>query len=93
MDKMSKTWTDQPDEVAGTPILTSIYMTNIGQSVEVRGDFERSRYITIGNLFGSQTVRAVGSDQVIKILGAIAKLTEGDTLKIEDFPGTVIVGA
>lgn len=81
---MAKSWTDQPDvcEIAEVLCTFSITRKDDMHQVEVRhlnGDF----YLTFGNLFGSQTVRAQDGQsafRVIKVAGISTKLPDGCVL-------------
>ena len=63
---MKKDWDDQPDEVAGSVGLANI-STQKGSLVIYRGT--ACHYVTVGNLFASQTVKVETADQVLVLLG------------------------
>lgn len=75
---MKKDWTDQPAEIAATIGMATI--STRGHSVVVyRGPDAigpygawRNYYITIGNLFGSQTVEVPSADHALTMLGMIS---------------------
>jgi hypothetical protein len=86
---VAKSWTDQPDACEHAEVLCTFSITRKGDmhQVEVRhnnGDF----YLTFGNLFGSQTIRAqdgMAAFRVIRVAGISNKLPDGCVLMS---PGT-----
>lgn len=54
---------DQPEEVEGTPKMASFYVKDIG-AVEVRKRSDGRYFVTVGNLFVSQTVLCINADAV-----------------------------
>ena len=77
---MEKTWTDQPDQVyAGSSVVKFSGMIQ-SHMVEVRhvhwqpagtARIAISWYITVGNLFGSETVCCANAAQVLDVLQLI----------------------
>jgi len=87
-----KNWTDQPDEVTRAEPICSMFLKMPGISVEVRRiDYETAYFLTTGNLFGSQTIKAPDANTVFRILDKIAHMSNGATLEIEKFPGVEIM--
>jgi len=67
LESHEKQWTDQPDCVLGCVIFLHIYVGDRG--VEVRKDENNDCwYITVGNLFGSQTLRAANCEAVLRVV-------------------------
>lgn len=65
LESHEKQWTDQPDCVLGCVIYLNIYVGDRG--VEVRKDENNDCwYLTAGNLFGSQTLRAANCETVLR---------------------------
>ena len=62
----NRTWTDQPDEVVGLPVLMNF--NAYGAAFEVRRDKLGRYYVSAGNLFGSETVHADDVDGMFKLL-------------------------
>lgn len=76
-DPYEKTWTDQPDEVMAGHILCSFYLKEHG-GVEVRRDRYTERlWLTMGNLFGSQTVRCRDALVVLEVIHRISECKPG----------------
>ena len=66
---MPKTWDDQPDEVEDVPIRATLSLGD-GLHAEVRnGGRSQPYFLTVGNLFGSQTVKCPDADGVLTVLG------------------------
>jgi hypothetical protein len=83
-------WTGQPKILAQAEILCSIYVNAHSKTVEVRrmmpdGEF----YVTIGNLFHSQTVMANGPMHVFKIIDMLSKWNGKQAFKTP--PGVVLL--
>lgn len=74
-----KSWTDQPDVVATMPVAFSVFVESIGQSVEVRKGSAGEFTVTIGNLFGSQTILAPDVNSLLLLLGRTFGSKRGQT--------------
>lgn len=81
-----KTWKDQPDAVLTATPLASIYID--GRIMEVR-DEEDSLLLTVGSLFGSETLRFKDPRQLIKTIGLASNLKDGAMLNLPK--GAVLV--
>lgn len=89
-----KTWNDQPDQISNLPIAFDFY--NGERHVEVRAGAEpedpalelRCYYVSVGNLFGSQTVRLHGEDKLFEVLRLASSTKRG---KKTDLPSGVKV--
>lgn len=74
--KFKKTWSDQPDVVEDAEPMCSFTVSQpVGTAVvEIRRvDYQSYRYVTVGNLFGSETFRADDDYAVYALLDAISK--------------------
>jgi len=88
-----KNWSDQPDEVAEWPVITSFHIEGIKRSVgiEVRiaanyrdgNELRKGFYITHGNLFGSQTLHCEDGDAAFRVIDQIVHST--NTLPDDEF--------
>jgi hypothetical protein len=76
-----KTWTDQPDVLAGLPVLLS-FATN-GRVIEVRQDEQKYFYVTVGNLIMSQTVRCDRTETMFAAIGHACRMRTGAVMSIE----------
>lgn len=78
---MAKSWEDQPQEVVAATVLSRISIK--GWTVEVRrGLFGAGGYyVTVGNLFASQTFRSTSADGVFALLDAVSHTSESGTLR------------
>ena len=72
---MATTWNDQPPIVSDMEILVSLYIGDKpGRIVEVRSangwvqGGTQAYFVTVGNLFGSQTVRCENANLVFKVM-------------------------
>lgn len=70
--KNEKGWEDQPDAVLAFPVVMCLRTTQV---IEVRAGerpeephVSREYLVTIGNLFGSQTLRAWGEDKLFEVI-------------------------
>lgn len=87
-----KHWTDQPDAVTEAEPLSRFFLSGPGQSVEVRQiGYNDGLFVTVGNLFGSQTIKVPDAKTAFRVVGAISALDSGQTLKISSFPGVEIL--
>lgn len=90
----AKHWTDQPDAVTEAEPLSRFFLSGPGQSVEVRQiGFNDGLFVTVGNLFGSQTIQVPDAKTAFQVIGAMADLENGQTIKISRFPGAEILDA
>lgn len=69
MENDNRTWTDQPDVVAGLPVSASLYLRS--RSVEIRKAAGGAYYVTQGNLFGSETLFCKDADAMLRALQVI----------------------
>lgn len=60
-------WTDQPKEVEQAIVLLHCYVTEVG-GVELRKGTEGVCYLSVGNLFGSQTLRCLNVEAALRAL-------------------------
>lgn len=79
-----RTWSDQPKVLSSCDVLSSFYVRDVGQ-VEVRRryvgyDGPAQYYVTVGNLFKSETVKCDDTDDVFAILNIIGKKKTGNIL-------------
>lgn len=77
-----KGWSDQPDEVVDLPVVLKIHSD--GRLCELRAASDDSithAFLTVGNLFGSATLRCSSLRHAVKALDAVAHLGSGQTLK------------
>jgi len=84
---MSKNWTDQPDEVENAKVLCRFYSKSASALFEVRKghvDDASPYYLTTGNLFGSQTVKAFNPDDIFHLIGVV--IDREDSEKIVALP-------
>jgi hypothetical protein len=89
-----KHWTDQPDAVTEAEPLCRVFNSNIGHSTEVRQiGYNDGFFMTTGNLFGSQTIRVPDAKTAFRILDAVARLEEGEEIKLRKFPGVDILAS
>lgn len=72
-------WEDQPADLLQCPILVR-GLSLEGKIIEVRKfPTNEMRYVTVGNLFGSQTVECATADVALLVLGAIVSVLRQDT--------------
>jgi hypothetical protein len=69
MSYEEKQWEDQPDHVLSTPRLALVYVGD-GFSAEIRHG-PAGTYLTVGNLFGSQTVKPPDLVEAVRLLGRV----------------------
>ena len=67
----SKTWSDQPDAVDGLPILFDGRVN--GEHSQIRKDKLGRYYLTVGNLFGSETRFFDAVDDLLETLNLRAR--------------------
>ena len=73
----ARTWTDQPAVCEQAAVLWSLHVPDVG-IVEIRGMpapedpklHNREYLVSVGNLFGQQTVRCYGEDKLFELLRA-----------------------
>lgn len=75
---LKKDWTDQPTAIAESTNLASIRVT-VGKHVgtmaiyqHVKDDEPSYWLVTVGNLFGSETIRVETAEHVILLIGIIS---------------------
>lgn len=88
----ARNWTDQPPEVEAAEIVVSnVKVGDDTLRAEVRAKSDGSTcYVTIGNLFGSSTVRCVGPVTALRVLGlAMEGRREQKLVKLP--PGAVLM--
>jgi hypothetical protein len=90
------TWLDQPETVTVLPLAFRAFVHD--RIIEIRSDgVAMEAYITVGNLFGSQTVRCDTLYIAVKMAHSIAQLKKGRTLDllpgVELLPNRPTVGA
>lgn len=76
---MSLSWTDQPAELAECPILASVAIASGIAEVRQAPDREGSArfYVTVGTLFGSETVVCYGATAAFKVLELASRKETG----------------
>lgn len=77
-----RTWTDQPTIVEGIPIRVSCFAH--GRSLEIRSDDAERHYVTIGNLFGSQTVSCPSLMEALRVFNVAANAAKHPQLELPD---------
>lgn len=71
---MEKTWTDQPDEVLQADIVAHSIAVGKTHHAEIRKRSDDGRYyLTIGTLFGSQTIVADNADVAWVVLNEMTR--------------------
>lgn len=68
---MEKRWVDQPDCVEGARVLLHQYVGE-AQSVEIRRK-DDMYFLSVGNLFGSQTVLCPSSESTFECLDLVSR--------------------
>jgi len=83
-----KRWADQPDEVEQANPMCHFTMRAAGESksVEIR-EADGHYYLTIGSIFGSETLRAGKMRDVLRVIDRVASLDEGQVLDLNRFTG------
>ena len=67
---MSEGWTDQPSKVNNAKIVFRAYINS--RIIEVRDAGKGWYYVTIGNLFGSQSIECASVDVAFKVMNDAA---------------------
>lgn len=62
----ARSWNDQPLFLEGTEKLLHVFID--GTSVEVRKACDDAWYVTTGNLFGSQTIKAPSAESAMRLI-------------------------
>ena len=82
------TWNDQPAAVEALPIALSAFMHD--KIVEIRSDgVAPEAFVSVGNLFGSQTLRCDSLFTAVRLAHAIAQAKKGRAL--DPPPGTELL--
>ena len=91
-----KYWNDQPDELINAQVLCKIYLKNRCQQLYVYkstrdgwGYKENIFYVTIGNLFASQTIKCPNAESVFSIIEIAHNTKVGDLQTLPD--GFIII--
>ena len=79
---MTTTWTDQPEILEGTEVVARFSVRD-GDSAEFR-KVDGTYYLTVGGLFGSQTIRCDDLEWGVKMLERIGKASSGNPINIGD---------
>jgi len=87
--KHKRGWSSQPVEVEDHEILCDFFHKGLGQVVEIRKGY----FVTVGNLFGSQTIKVPNADTALRIIDALSKLPEDGEIELKNFPGCEIIEA
>ena len=90
---MKKSWSDQPDVCRFAEKIFSCFINAAGSTFEVRksnSSFDNSYYLTIGNLFGSETVKVNSAEETFRLMEislrhAINRKDSEDRIKLPDF--------
>ena len=85
-----KTWTDQPAVVEQAEPVASIRVGG-ARRVEIRAETAGSYLLTIGTLFGSQTLRCPDARAAFRMLGRAAELSEKRDVKPEKPPAGCVL--
>lgn len=75
-----KHWNDQPNELENSQLICDFYLNNRHVALHVY-KLENTFYVTIGNLFGSQTIKCPSVESVLTIIGIASKSKDGDNPK------------
>ena len=79
---MSKSWDDQPDEIEGAEVvLRNVRVQD--RHVEIRSN-GTLYWLTVGSLFGSQTVRCDSLETAIRALNGVGRVRKGKTARLPD---------
>jgi hypothetical protein len=78
----TRNWTDQPVELEEADVM---FCANIdGRIVEVRAG-DAWWYVTVGNLWGSETLRVGNAREAFRVLNQIVETPSGGQRGIPDF--------
>lgn len=73
---MPKTWTDQPDIVADATVHLTFSHAHRAEVYELRATADgRVWYVTVGNLFGSQTVACPSAPRAMAVATSVMQAT------------------
>lgn len=87
---MKKTWSTQPDELVNVSIITSFYSD--GKHVEIRGSgCGNYYYLSVGNLFGQETVKIEGCKNVFIALNKVLNISGGKTISASSLDGVTLL--
>lgn len=79
---MTKTWEDQPELCTGAPVVASMWLNE--HAVEVR-ELAGGRFaVTLGNLFGSQTLLCADALVVLRLLHLMSNNNAGKRISPPD---------
>ena len=73
---MKRSLTDQPEILEGAEVLVDFFAKQVGARFEVRKT-DGAFFLTTGNLFGSQTVKAPDAESVLRVIGLAMNRDEG----------------
>ena len=71
---MSDGWADQPREVVDLPVVCKFYASP--RLIEVRKGAQGWYYVTIGNLFGSETIECASTDVAWEVVDLATSVDE-----------------
>jgi hypothetical protein len=74
-------WTDQPKTLDGLVVLFRTFVK--GRIIEVRRG-TNCYYVTTGNLFGSQTIRAASAEAAFTVMHLAASFDDGQPMDLPD---------
>jgi len=85
-----KTWTDQPAAVLQAEPVASVRVGG-ARRIEIRAESAGSYLLTIGTLFGSQTLRCPDARAAFRMLGRAAELSEQKKVEPEKPPAGCVL--
>lgn len=88
---MEKSWTDQPDTVEESRVVFKAYFNS--RLVEVRDAGGGWYLVSVGNIFGSQTLSCASAAVTFQVLEKIANRADDDTRMTLPYGTEVIANA
>lgn len=75
-----KSWNDQPDMVQEAQVLCDVFLEKRCATLQVR-KLNSSYYVTVGTLFGSQTIECPNADSVFSLIEIASRVKANDQPK------------